>query len=419
MIGMSPAPQGLISRSASPAKAVQREDLDSSNGARVLFIHGTLEIGGAEEVRLALLSHLDRARYQATVCCLQRGGQIAEEVAALGCEVIVLGHRAHAFSLGTLAALRRLIQERRPHIVQTSLPRANYWGRMAAALERAPVIIAEEHNIREKSDRARPVIERVLGPRTDCVIAVSQSVRSAVAAMDRASARRPTVVIPNPVNARRLQPQRSRADVRRELRVSDDETLIVHTGRMESFRGQKGQDILIEAMAALPSTMSAVLCALIGDGPARRQLERMAQELGVATRVRFLGYRRDVADFLAAADLFVFPSRWEGMPIALMEAMWMGLPVVASDISASRETLGQGEYGRLVHAESPGALAEAIAGLLGDTRARIELGLRAQTYARNTFAPERYAKTVSELWEHLLALKAGGAHRFSQGSVRR
>jgi glycosyltransferase involved in cell wall biosynthesis len=382
---------------------------------RVLFVHGSLEIGGAEEVRLSLLSCLDRSRYQATICCLQQGGAIADEAAAMGYRVIVLGQRAHALSLPTLRALRGLIRTSRPHIVQTSLPRANYWGRITAALEGVPVVIAEEHTVAGKSDWARPVIERVLGPHTDCVIAVSESVREVVAARDRASGRRPTVVIPNPVNAQRLQQQRDREEVRAELGATDGAALMVQAGRMNRVRGAKGHDLLMEALATLPPGASPMTCLLLGDGPARAELEALARRLRVADRVKFLGYRRDVASLLGAADLFAFPSRVEGMPIALMEAMWMGLPIVASDIPANRETLAAGKYGRLVPPTQPKALAEAIARLGADTQGSIALGQRARAYAREAFSPARYAERVSRLWEELLARRQAEARGTDAG----
>lgn len=404
-----------LDNAASAAGAVRgrapRAAAPRAEPVRVLFVHGTLEIGGAEEVRLSLLSCLDRSRHEATVCCLQQGGAIAREVAALGYEVIVLGCRAHALSLGTLRALRRLIRERRPHIVQASLPRANYWGRWAAALEGVPAIIVEEHAVADRADWARPVIERLLGPRTHCVIAVSEGVREAVAAMDGASARRPTVVIPNPVNEGRLRIRRGRAEVRAKLALREHDTLVVHSGRMNRLRGEKGQDILIEAMAALAGLRPRIVCALLGDGPARPKLESLATKLEVSQQVRFLGYRRDVADFLAAADLFAFPSRVEGMPVALMEAMWMGVPVVASGIPANRETLADGQYGRLVAPGSPAALAAGITELADDVRARAELGARAYSYARGAFSPMRYAERVVGLWQRLLETSDQGLSR--------
>lgn len=400
-------PSPTVTRpSAHPGAFPPDGNARSPRPVRVLCVHSTLQIGGAEEVRLSLLSHLDRNRYDVTVCCLQCGGPIADELAALGYQVIVLKRRAHAFSLPTLMALRRLIRERRPHIVQTSLPRANYWGRIAAALERVPVVIAEEHSVFEKSDRARPLIERFLGPHTDCVIAVSDSVRDAVATMDRASARRRTVVITNPVNSARLRPRRSRTRVRWELGVTDSDVLVVHTGRLGRAPGAKGHDILIRAIAAVRAADTKVVCALLGDGPGRPQLESMAQKLNAADNLRFLGYRRDVADFLAAADVFAFPSRWEGKSLALMEAMWMGLPVVASDIPANRETLGGGEYGRLVEPGSSRALAAGIAELAVDARARAELGEKALRHARDNFGPEQHAREMTALWDSLLEAKS-------------
>ncbi len=381
---------------------------------RVLFLHGTLGIGGAEEVRLTLLRQLDPSRYCVTVCCLQEGGPIAEEIAALGYEVVVLGRRAHALSLPTLAALRRLIRERRPDIVHTSLPRANYWGRIAAALEGVPVVIAEEHTVSERADWARPLIESVLGNRTDCLLVVSETVREAVVRKDRGRGARPPVVAPNPVNAARLQPQHPAAEVRAAIGVGPRETLLLHVGRMDRVGGAKGHDLLLASLARLRQTHPHFVCALAGDGPARPELEAMARARGVADRVRFLGFRRDVADLLAAADLFVFPSRWEGMPIALMEAMWSGLPVIASDIAANREVLHAGQYGRLFPPASPAALAEGLAQLLSDRAGREQVAEAARRYARAAFSPARYAERVTGIWETLLVAHA--ARTLRQGA---
>jgi glycosyltransferase involved in cell wall biosynthesis len=377
----------------------------SPGPVRVLFVHGTLEIGGAEEVRLSLLNCLDRRRYQARICCLQRGGPIADEASRLGYQVAVLGHRAHGLSLSALSALRQVIRGFQPHIVQTSLPRANYWGRLAAALERVPVIIAEEHTVADKSDWARPVIERILGPRTDCVIAVSHSVRRTLAARSSTKARHRTAVVRNPVNAARLLPRRPREEMRASLGVGRDEVVALHVGRMDRVTGAKGHDLLVRAAAALPASGPPVTFLLLGDGPARHQLAGLAERLGAADRVRFLGWQREVADHLAAADLFVFPSRCEGMPIALMEAMWMGLPVIASDIPANREVTRQGRYGRLMPALTAEALVREMAALMAERGACAALAERSQRYARHAFSPVRYARVMSQLWEHLLGEK--------------
>jgi glycosyltransferase involved in cell wall biosynthesis len=195
--------------------------------------------------------------------------------------------------------------------------------------------------------------------------------------------------------------------VRRDLALQEEDVLLLHTGRMDRMRGAKGQDILIAAMALLRAKMPRTVCAFLGDGPARAGLVNLAKQQGVLDMVRFLGFRRDVGSFLAAADLFVFPSRVEGMPIALMEAMWMGLPAVASDIPANQETLWGGRYGRLVASSSASALADGIIGLAGNLQERVELGSRARSYARQAFSPARYAEAVTGLWRRLIERQGG------------
>jgi glycosyltransferase involved in cell wall biosynthesis len=324
---------------------------------------------------------------------------------ALGYRVVVLGHRAHALSVATLLGLRRLIREIRPSIVQTSLPRANYWGRIAAVAERVPVVIAEEHSVSERSDRVRPLIERALGPRTDCVVAVSESVRRAVSAMDRASASRPTTVLRNPVNVARMALKRGRAEVRAQLGLAQEQPVVVHAGRMTATRGSKGQDLLIDAMPRVLEVLPDAVCLLLGDGPARRSLEAVAARRGVDRSVCFLGYRRDMADYVAAADVFVLPSRVEGMPLALMEAMWLGVPAIASDIPANREVLSDGRYGLLFAAGSAERLADAIVFQMGEAVSQAQRVSDAREYARSAFSPETYARNMAALWEQLLAAR--------------
>jgi glycosyltransferase involved in cell wall biosynthesis len=128
----------------------------------------------------------------------------------------------------------------------------------------------------------------------------------------------------------------------------------------------------------------------------------------LADRVHFVGFRREVADYLAAADLFVFPSEIEGLGLAMVEAMWMGVPVIAADIPAVRETLRQGLYGQLVPPSDPGVLASAISALAAESGKRHQLAERARGYAQAHFAPERYAREVCQLWHRLLTAKGIG-----------
>jgi glycosyltransferase involved in cell wall biosynthesis len=136
----------------------------------------------------------------------------------------------------------------------------------------------------------------------------------------------------------------------------------------------KGFDLLLQALPAILDALPASRLLLVGDGPDRPLLEAQARALGVADRVQLVGVHAQVAPFLAAADLLVAPSRNEGLGKALVEAMALGCPVVATRVGGIPTVVADGETGRLVPPEDPGALAQAVAELLGDPGLRQTMG---------------------------------------------
>jgi glycosyltransferase involved in cell wall biosynthesis len=140
---------------------------------------------------------------------------------------------------------------------------------------------------------------------------------------------------------------------------------------------------------------------VVGDGNPTRW-DRETRRLGIGERVQFLGERGDVADLCRAADLFVFPSRAEGCPNAILEAMACGLPVVATDIAGNREVLGEdGKAGHLVPVESPTVLAEAVAHLAGSSVLRHEMGAAARIKMRDRYDIRRVVKQYLSLYDEL------------------
>ncbi|MGH2817100.1 MAG: glycosyltransferase [Actinomycetota bacterium] len=165
---------------------------------------------------------------------------------------------------------------------------------------------------------------------------------------------------------------RSRADVRSELALPPDSSLIVTASRLHP---QKALHVLLEALARLPGVYLAVL----GEGPLEADLRRQATKLGVSERVAWLGFRDDVGDYLAAADVFCLSSRWEAVALAAKEAVLVDTPVVATDVGGMRELFEDGISGRLVPKDDPAALAGALHDVL-------EHPDQARTYARNARA---------------------------------
>lgn len=169
----------------------------------------------------------------------------------------------------------------------------------------------------------------------------------------------PVAIIPNGVDAQRFTPAAAAADAAGGLSL-------LFVGRVVR---QKGLDVLFEALASLPPALLAgVTLRIVGDGPARPDLEAQAQRLGLSERIRFLGWlgRDELPAAYRSADAFVFPSRDEGMPNVVLEAMAAGLPVVATRIAGNRDLVVDGETGLMLDTDDVPALAAAIARLAGD-----------------------------------------------------
>jgi glycosyltransferase involved in cell wall biosynthesis len=214
-------------------------------------------------------------------------------------------------------------------------------------------------------------------------VAVSEPIRDELvgAGIPGARIRR----IPNGVDTSRFAPvgAAERARLRRAAGLPAG-ALAIYAGRLAP---EKGADVLLDAWAALAPAAPATLC-LVGDGPERAALEARARALGIEDRVRFAGAREDVAPWLRAADLFVLPSRTEGLSVALLEAMACGLAVVATDVGATREAAGAGGA-VVVPPGRPDALAVAMAAVLRDGARARALGAAARARARALGAAAR------------------------------
>jgi glycosyltransferase involved in cell wall biosynthesis len=186
-------------------------------------------------------------------------------------------------------------------------------------------------------------------------------------------------------------PSGDRAAVRAELGLRPQDVLVAAIGTLIE---RKGHAVLIRSLAEL-SRRSPELpwhLAIAGRGPEHDHLQALASEAGVAARVHLLGFRRDGANLLAATDVFAMPSQWEGLPLALLEAMFAGNAIVASGISGIPEAIPTEEYGLLVPPGDVPALTAALHRLVGDPALRARLGRAAQARAREFFTVGRMAE---------------------------
>jgi glycosyltransferase involved in cell wall biosynthesis len=229
-----------------------------------------------------------------------------------------------------------------------------------------------------------------------CLVAVSEQVRQQ--ALCEGVKAKNVRTIRNGVRLPEVNPQEARARIRQEFHVGEDAQVALAVGRLQV---EKGHNLLINIVPQVADRVPDVDFWLAGIGSLRTELENQVDRLGMRDHVRFLGLRQDIPDLMAAADLFVLPSRTEGMPGALLEAMGMGMTAVAFNISGVSEVIQDEKTGLLVPAEDSQALAEAIIRVLTDEKECATLGMQAKLAIRDGFSLEKMCRHYEELFADL------------------
>jgi len=368
--------------------------------AKVLHVVESLQAGGAERVVAEYAKWHDRSRYEPDVCCVLSAGPLADSVAAFGVPVHVLGRRSR-FDLRAIARLARIIRRGRFDVVHNHNFTALVAGLPAAILGRARAVVRTEHNVVHTRGPARHYLSRAAALREDAQIGVSGAVRRAHTECGRIPVSRFVTVL-NGIDKDRLVPRADRAAVRRELGLPDDAVVCLNIG---SLTEQKNRDTLLDAMARL-SDIEALRMLVVGSGPERERLEGRAVELGLSPRVLFLGQRLDVPDLLAASDIFVLSSDWEGLPLTILEAMTSGVPCVATAVGGVPEALTNGVTGVTVEPGDPGALADGIRALARDPELRARMAAAARDEFDLRFRAEQMVRQTEALYDMALAGRA-------------
>lgn len=249
------------------------------------------------------------------------------------------------------------------------LSRTNMLCCSALWMESCHLVVSERNDLRlQRLPFPWPRFRRLLYRRADVITANTSGVLESLMPL---FAERQVSLLPNPL------PLPGQKD---EIRSRQGGEGFVTVARLVH---QKGLDVLIEAMALASGAASSWSLTLVGDGPERQALEQQVSDLGLAGRVRFMGFRSDPETFLQAASVFVLPSRFEGMPNALLEAMGSGMAVVVSDASPGPlEVVEDDVTGLVVAKENPLVLADALDRLAGDAELRARLGQSARSCLR-------------------------------------
>jgi glycosyltransferase involved in cell wall biosynthesis len=267
---------------------------------------------------------------------------------------------------------------------------------MTGRIARVPVVLAHEHSWSYTGNPLRCFLDRELVSRVaDRFIAVSREDQRRMIEIERIDASR-TLFLPIGITPTSRPVGH---DVRTELGIQSDAPVI---GVVGNLRAQKAHHVLVRAAALLVRDWPGIQVLIVGDGPERAHVEQLVRELALGASVRFLGYRGDVPDVLAAMDIAVCCSDFEGSPAAMLEYMEAALPVVATAVGGVPDLIEQGVHGLLVPPGDPNALAGALAELLRDPQRARTMGGRGQERRRAEFNFDTMVRRLENLYCELL-----------------
>jgi glycosyltransferase involved in cell wall biosynthesis len=356
-----------------------------ATGFRCLLVVNRVPAGGAEAQLVQLARGLAARGPRVTLCCIDSCGAANDTLAEEGIEVVALGAKTR---YGRLAAVPRLARLARGcDVVQCTGWDTSLWGRLAAILARRPVIVADHATDRSMqvspsgAPRARWIAShnRLLDRFTFATVACARCQLPMLA--DEGVAPEKTVYIPNGISVDEEIAAGSGL-TRADLGLPDPGPLVVQVGRLRREKNPLGG---LEVMRQVRAQVPDVQFAFLGDGPMMERVQGAVAESDAGSWAHLLGYRADAAAVIALADVMLLPSRADAMPLAVLESMALGVPVVASDVGDVCRTLAGG--GVCVPVDDLEGFRDACVTLLTDTDLRAAAGAAGSERARDFDAP--------------------------------
>ena len=387
----------------------------------VLQLINNLDIGGAQEVVRTLAAYLPETGCRPVVCSF-KDGPLRQEIERLGVPVeIIPGRRFSMLSFPhnirelwrIRQALADLIVKYEIQVIQTHLLRSLdflvltlrnrshiplvFWTIHNSNFELQPQHLSTHHWLLKPKQLGYRLLYRLLTRWVSGFIAVSADVKTALR-NNLGLAEAKITVICNGVDLQRYSHRIDRVRIREQLGLGNKAQVLV---MVATFKEQKGHRHLIAALAPIISDWPQLQVLLAGDGPLKPEIEEQVRALGLTAQVHFLGSRSDVRDLLVASDYFVLPSLWEGLPMALIEAMASGLPIISSDVSGTRQVMVPNETGLMVPPGDVARLREAIVGFLGEPQKAMVMGAAARGRVEACFSAEKQAEEHARLYRQV------------------
>ncbi len=372
---------------------------------KILLVESGTTLGGTERVVWELATRLPRARWQVRVWLSPSRGvdEMADALADRGIPVSRVAEVDSRWDWRGMWSTGRRLAREKPDLLHVHhvWPAADRYLASLAAAAGVPHLVVTEHIVGRSHSAGQQGLKRRELAQAEAVTAVSAAVADSLVS-DYGVPRGRIRVVPNGAEVPDEQAETAAARrLRDELGAGLLRPLWVCAGRLEE---QKGQDVLLEALAGVRRDGLEFVAVLAGEGSRRAALEGRARELGLGGHVRFPGQVEHLGPLLAAADVVTLPSRWEGLPLVLLEAMVRGRPVVATPVGGIPEVIEDGANGRLVAAGDAAALAGALSELHAHPDVATRLGRRGAQTVRERYTWPRVVEAFESVYDEVFGL---------------
>lgn len=375
----------------------------------VMLMVNSLGGGGAEQQLLELVRGIDKDRFKPIVVTLYPGRALESMVKEVpGVEYICL-NRKNKYDFSILFKVLRLLRQKQVDIVQPFLTPSTFFGLLPALINCTPVkVVTERCGVRVNTHLGNKLYRKIEDYFTrfaEHVVPNSQAGRSYL--IGRGIDPNRIKLIYNGVNLQRLSPNPAKvAKIRKSMELPPDGMVV---GITASLSPAKNHATFIEAAQLIHQTMPQTKFAVVGDGPLLASLENQAKELGLASHVVFFGHQLDIGSYISTFDVACLCSvDHEGCSNALLEAMALGKPIVATDVGGNKELVENGETGLLIPLRDPHALADSVLFYLRQPEWAREIGERARDMIHEYFGLERMVHEYEQLYDRAMYLKQNG-----------
>jgi glycosyltransferase involved in cell wall biosynthesis len=366
----------------------------------VMHLISCFAIGGAEKLVIDLAASIDKTKFDVLLCGMDMIKNSVDETfyAGLrkqGIKILMLSKPPHRRRIETVLKLRRHLKDNNVSILHTHCQSPDFYGKISALLSRTPLVFSTIHNVAGY----HAIHESVLHKLTTRYIAISETVkRYGVSELKIPSEK--IEVIYNAIDTQKFSS--SAVDKRaklKELGIPAGRKIVTTVGSCEE---RKGHHYLIEAAEQITRKMTDVHFLFVGDTAADPEFVNLMREMlgakKLQDRISFTGTRTDIAEILSVTDIFVLPSLYEGLSIALLEAMASGLPVIATSVGSNPEVVANGINGFIVPPKDPQLLAHKIEGLLADPAKAADMGSQGRRRVKEAFGIDRLVRQHEELY---------------------